>query len=96
MALAFPRGITIGLLYNNTIEYQRSSDEEEKEWGLRTDFVEHENETLALCFVAYLFPLPVGYGTHWHVQRAQGDIGLVGDFVQLVDLVFPLIISLCS
>jgi hypothetical protein len=26
-----------GLRYNNTVEYQWSSDEEEKEWGLRTE-----------------------------------------------------------
>jgi len=59
-----------GLCYDNTVEYQRSSDkEEEKEWGLRTDFVEEQNgdilpSALHLRTTSVLpRPLPVSYGT---------------------------------
>ena len=59
-----------GLRYDNTVEYRRSSDEEEeKEWGLRTDFVEEQNRdilpsTSHLCTTSVLpHPLPVSYGT---------------------------------
>ena len=57
MAWAFSHGITMGLPYNNTVEYRRSSDEDEKEWGLLTSFVEHENVTLALRFASRTFSL---------------------------------------
>jgi hypothetical protein len=51
-------------------------DEEKKEWGLRTDFIEHKNETLcppASRLRTAPLPLPVRHGTQLdHANRARG------------------------
>src|ERR1700679_739858 len=68
-------------------------DEEEKEWGLRTDFVEHKNETLALRFApAYLFLYQSTTAPSWvtGIEHEEDDVGLVDDFVQHADVVSPL------
>ena len=62
-----------GLRHINMIEYRRSRDEDEKEWGLRTDFVEHGKRDACppLCTCAPP-PLPSCYGTQLgHTHRAR-------------------------
>lgn len=55
-----------------------------KEWGLRTDFVEHKNETLALRFAsAYLFLYQSATAPSWvtRIEHEKDDVGLVDYFV---------------
>jgi hypothetical protein len=83
-----------GLRYNNTVEFRRSPDKEEKQWGLRTDFVEHKNEALALRFApTHLFLNQSATAPSWvtRIEHQEDDVGLVDDFVHHADVVSPLL-----
>jgi hypothetical protein len=81
-----------GLRYNNTVEYQWSSDEEEKEWGLRTDFVEREAPPSAsrLCISSSTSRLRHPAGSRTSSTRRMTSASST-TFVQHAGVVSPLL-----
>ena len=63
--------------------------------GLRTDFVEHKNETLALHFAPpYLFLYQSATAPSWItcIEHEEDGVGLIDNVVQHADVASPLLL----